>query len=167
MWKCKRNKGSFSSSRCFSPWRFITATETLATKTDSEQHSVLCHRRTALRRAPHLRSEMWSTTWGMISHFTIVDIKTRALTLKRTRDSLSSSYREWPQTRNTDLLLKFYAPRWKQLQRVFRVLQNKESQGKFKICWWVHQRGRHMEMGGAILKAYDAGDSPSSWTGGS
>ena len=24
------------------------------------------------------------------------------------------------------------------------------SQGKFKICWWVHQRGRHVEMGGRL-----------------
>lgn len=41
------------------------------------------------------------------------------------------------------------------------------SQGKFKICWWVHQRGRHVEMGGrAILQAH-ADDSPSSGTGGS
>lgn len=21
------------------------------------------------------------------------------------------------------------------------------SKGKFEICWWVHQRGRHVEMG--------------------
>lgn len=50
---------------------------------------------------------------------------------------------------------KFHVLTWKQFHNVFIVFRTKKdkNEGEFKISWWVHQRGRCIQMEQALLKA--------------
>lgn len=56
-------------------------------------------------------------------------------------------------TRNTDLgYLKYHVKTRNQFHRVFTVLQYIViNQDKFRIHWWIHQRGRYIKMGEALV----------------